>query len=264
MKHWKVFRASMLLLFVLLLQSFPCRVSAVSVMLSGIPAYDWYHGCGPTAAGSVLGYWDLHGYDNLYDASGWAAVSQTSNVKSHISSDAHNAAYDPHPDVGSVPQLQWSSIADWFQTSVNQPYGWSYLSRSDVAFEGYANYRGYAFDSWYTGRDQTAFMAEIDLGNPLMFLVDTDADNSTDHFVPVFGYDKRDDGSLWYACYTTWSEAEDVSWYKFTAMGNSWGVGYMTFARPISSQDAVPEPATMLLLGSGVIGLVGLRRKFKK
>ena len=32
----------------------------------------------------------------------------------------------------------------------------------------------------------------------------------------------------------------------------------------VESSTPVPEPSTMLLLGSGLLGLVGLRRKFKK
>jgi len=39
---------------------------------------------------------------------------------------------------------------------------------------------------------------------------------------------------------------------------NGYGLSHVTY-----STTAVPEPSTMLLLGSGVIGLVVLRRKFK-
>ena len=47
----------------------------------------------------------------------------------------------------------------------------------------------------------------------------------------------------------------DGEWtsYYWNAMFNVYG-----------SPTSVPEPATMLLLGSGLIGLVGFRRKFKK
>jgi len=65
------------------------------VSLSNVPAYNWYHGCGPTAAASIMGYYDVHGYSNLFDASGWDAVKQTANVQDQISSPAHNAKYDP-------------------------------------------------------------------------------------------------------------------------------------------------------------------------
>ncbi len=231
---------------------------ASPVVLSLVPAYDWYHGCGPTAAASVVGYWDLHGYSNLFSAEGWDAVRLTANVQNQISSPEHNARYDPKPDDTTKPE-SWNSIADWFRTSKDPlDYGWSYQSYADDAFEGYANYRGYQFDSYYESWGAFTWndlVNEIDAGNPMMFLVDSGGDGDTDHFVPVFGYEDRGSDGLWYALYTTWSESETTTWQQFRPMSSSynWGVGYGTFVHPI------PEPATITLLISGALSLI--RRK---
>jgi hypothetical protein len=238
------------------------NASATPVVLSDIPAYNWYHGCGPTAAASILGYYDLSGYDFLFDVSGWDDVKLTSNVKDEISSPAHNAKYDPHPDAAG-PDPPDTSIADFFHTSEDQPYGWSYLRDADDAFREYASYRGYNdWDSWneslrsgnFTWDDLTN---EIDDGRPIMFLIDTDGNGGTDHFVPVFGYD---DQTMEYACYSTWSEDEDIRWELFRGMGNPWGIGYATFVVP-GTPDAVPEPATLLFFSMGVMGCAWIARK---
>jgi hypothetical protein len=252
----------------LLLAPLSFQAHGAPVLLADVPAYEWYHGCGPTAAGSIFGYWDLRGYSNVFDAAG-AGVYLTSNVQDHISSPAHNAKYDGGDDP-FLPVPPKTSIADWFKTSVDPlPYGWSYQSDAPDAFIGYAGYRGYNFSSWDKTYGPDGFTwsdlrGEINAGRPMLFLVDSSGDGETDHFVPVFGYDDRGQEGLWYAMYTTWSEEETVEWRPFQGMSDewNWGVGYATFVQPEGSP--VPEPSTWMLLGSGILTALGWRRKFKK
>lgn len=239
-------------------QSEPLRADAggdVSVALSNVPAYNWYHGCGPTAAASIVGYYDALGLDNLFTASGWDNVKFTGNIQDQISSPAHNAKYDPHPDDASLPTPPNTSQACWFRTSVNQPYGWSWLSYADDCFIGYAEYRGYECTAWnetfgsqFTWAD---LMGEIEAGRPMMFLVDTDGNGGTDHFVPVLGYQEMG-GVQYYGCYTTWSENESVIWKQFRGMGDAWWVGYATFV------NIVPERTSSLMMA--MAGLAVSRR----
>jgi hypothetical protein len=231
-----------------------------AVTLSLVPEFNWYHGCGPTGAASVLGYYDVHGFDNLFTASGWDNVKLTVNVQDQISSPAHNAKYDPTPDNTTWPVPAYTSIADWFHTSADpQEYGWSYLSYAAPSFSGYASYRGYQCTSWSEGYGAFTWqdlVGEINNGRPMLFLVDSDGNGGTDHFVPVFGYDDRGVNGLYYACYTNWAEAESVSWYQFRPMasGQTWGVGYATFV--IMS----PEPGSLALLGIAGSALLMRRR----
>ena len=206
--------------------------TAAPVTLSSVPHYNWYHGCGPTAAAAVVGYYEMQGFTGLFDVDGWDNVKLTGNVTVHISSAAHNAKYDPKPDNESLPVPPNTSLACWFRTSVGSlNYGWSYLSYADDAFEGYADYRGYVAESSYAHYNSMTFadlVTEIDAGRPMMFLVDSSGSGGTDHFVPIIGYDDRGGGDLWYACYTTWSEAETVTWKHYRPMDSSysWGIGY--------------------------------------
>jgi hypothetical protein len=239
-------------------------------LLDHVPAYSWYHGCGPTAVASILGYWDLLGYENYFGASGWDQVRYTANVQDEISSPAHNAKYDPTPDNASLPVPSMTSIADFLHTSQDPlGYGWTYLSEIAPGMEAYANSRGEPLDAWSVSFDSATWQAlvrEIDAGRPSVFLVDTNGDAVTDHFVPVLGYEDRGAAGLWYGAYTTWSEDETVSWFPFRPMadGTSWGVGYATFVDQQPGPAQLPGPIDHADTAAGgymqdepLVGLVG-------
>jgi len=250
-----------------LLALFPGSALSAPVIINNVPAYYWYHGCGPTAAAMILGYWDLEGYDNIFDA-GEDDIYLTAKVAHQISSNQHNEHYEGKDD--PVDPSLWNSVADWFRTSedpLKDGYSWSNYAAE--AFDGYAAYRGYDFDSWiepdylFEWQDLTA---EIDAKRPMMFFVDsTDDQPEADHFVAVIGYEDRGTDGLWYGFYDTWDESENsVQWERFRFIDGDnvpWSIDSATFVHPITPLPSPIPTSGLLLFSSGLlIGFVRLGR----
>jgi PKD repeat protein len=215
-----------------------------AVVIPGVPAYDWHHGCGPTAAGMVIGYWDGRGFDALVPGS---AATHTPAVSHMIASEGPASNYtdyalpldcDPYlrPDKSEPPvgdEHPDDCVADFMKTSQSYHsncYGWSWFSPVGPAMESYVHLVGppaYHATSGklYMGSSLTwdSFRAEIDAGRPLVLLVDTGGDGRTDHFVTAVGYDVVED-TLLYGCRDTWHSV--IRWEEFAPMarGQPWGI----------------------------------------
>ncbi|MGB2823240.1 MAG: LEPR-XLL domain-containing protein, partial [Phycisphaerae bacterium] len=237
-------------------------------VLWDVPEYFWHHGCGPTAAAMVLGYWDVVAYPSYFPGD---ASTHTTAVSEAIASkgDGSDTTADPGtPGTGHVPdyafyggvndygwdppfmdlsQQLWpphphanDCVADFMATSISA-YGHSHGSTSGTSIEqGFDNYSSYVGYSCANAKirifgedlDFSMVQGEIDNGRPLVLLVDVDGNDETDHFVPVIGY--RTSPTQQYACYTTWANDPGIHWFHWRGMasGNTWGVRAATLFNP--------------------------------
>jgi hypothetical protein len=234
-----------------------------------VPEYLWRHGCGPTAVGMVIGYYDTHGFPNLIPGD---ASTQTADVNQAVASQGsgvvgsgtqkHYEDYSlPNDDGLSVVTPDRSatypagchtddSIADFMHTSWssnNLFYGWSSSARIAPAFNSYVAMRDssliHSCQQYYMGSTLTWSVVknEIDNNRPMVFLVDSTGDGATDHFVTIVGY--SDLSAPLYACLDTWAPAGDLRWCGFRAMSSSypWGVwggwSFSVAAAPTAAAD---------------------------
>jgi len=274
--------------------------SASAYTLNNVPDYEWHYGCSPTAAGMMMAYYDINGYAGLrYDDLIQGGVAELSNyagpglADSVIASQGHvddfwtgylNSGDDPNPGT----TRQFDSLADFMGTSQDSQgnfdggttfwnftdgsrlyaidifgYGASYYDSSGMygmweyfTYAGYdiskANfYNQYIIEQGLTyGFEWADYVEEIDAGRPVMIHV-------TGHSVLGYGYDNSTGEII---LHDTWSEGE----HRMV-----WGEDYFGrdhFAVTCFTPEGgspVPEPATIFLVGAGLLGLVRFRKKFR-
>ncbi|MBN1270626.1 MAG: hypothetical protein JXB04_13640 [Kiritimatiellae bacterium] len=204
------------------------------VVISNVPPYGWFHGCGPTSEGMVLGYWDGQGFGDLFSGS---ATSLSAEVQAGIASAEHVADYVMPDDlVGPVlPDASETNpagchanncVADWMNTSrsvLNLNHGWSKWSDLPRGYTGYVAHVAPQYgisveQKTWANLTWQSFCDQIDSNRPAIFLIDSNGDGGADHIVAAIGYGTQD-GTNMYACYDTWYPYDEITWWPFTGVG---------------------------------------------
>jgi hypothetical protein len=221
---------------------------ADQVVLHDVPSYIWYHGCGPTAGGMVLGYWDARGFPDLIagrrntwsdDPCDWPGGEEVNDpVRAMVASAGHIRDYVPDPDRTATPDDPYhpfDCLADFMGCSIGRrKYGESLENKQYVGLRNYTGYCGYpqpASGYLLFGPLWDKLVAEIDAGRPMEFYVDRAGTGTAAHFVTVIGYDDAPN-ALRYAFYSTYDHV--VHWADFArkAVGQPYGVASGTWFDP--------------------------------
>src|SRR5688572_179370 len=102
--------------------------AAVNVSLSGVPDYSWHAGCFGTAAGNLIGYWDRHGFPNMYAGPTAGGVAPLNSVGANVgirSLWASQAGFDGRPanQPGHIDDY-WAffGITQSYESTAPDPY----------------------------------------------------------------------------------------------------------------------------------------------
>ena len=240
------------------------------VLIPGVPGYGWRDGCGPTAVGMVVGYYDLHGWDGLIPGD---ASSNTIDVQQAIAS--HGTAGAPgHYEDYALPKETTSAIvpdkseapvgdehvsncvADFMHTSWSAEgltYGGSWTNMVGPAFIGYVNYRNSAYAPSSAGHyvgdpvsmtTWAVLKGEVDAGRPMVLIVDCTGDGRVDHAITGVGY-RENGGLLEYAYLNTWDTG--IHWAQYrppssTYLWGIWGVSTLSLSGWTPPDPPPPPP----------------------
>ncbi len=214
------------------------RATKSQTLINNVPSYLWQHGCGPTALGMIVGYYDMLGFPDLIEGD---ASSQNDTVNNAIANTDHYNDYslpidsypDLFPDKSQLGGAHISNcIADYMQTSwssENNRYGYSWNTMVGNAFIDFVNQQNSDYHTetsleYFSESSWSIYLNEINNDRPVVLLVDVSGDGSTDHFVTGIGYDVSD---TTFAVYDTWDN--DIHWYQWRIISTSYSWGIACF-----------------------------------
>jgi len=141
-------------------------------------------------------------------------------------------------------------VAAWSDGAVAQGLIGEFVSNSGVILTDTSNWEVYLTDH------------DLDVYDPAPSEADIETDISMAIWEPIA--DSLDYGSSPWGSWCLAEISRDARWiWGSRLLGGSDYGEYQLFRTQVES-SATPEPATMFLLGSGLIGLAGLGKRFKK